>query len=466
MIRVLAILAILFVLTAGAAFLADHPGVVRYDWFGATGELSTSEALVVVLAAFVAVIFILELLRAGFRAPRRILKRAEARRREKSWQALSDGLVAIAAGDAAGAARATAIARRIAPDEKLTALLAAQTAQLSGEPGLAQERFLAMTHNPATLTLGLRGLSIEAARAGDHAAARAHARAANAADPSLPWAAAAAFDAATADRDWPGALALNDGALRHKLVDAALHRRRKAVLLMARAEDMLATNPEAARRDAVEAHQLARNLVPAALLAARLSAPRARRQAAAIPEETYRIAPHPDLFAVALDLAESQSAADRLKRAETLAATQPRHLESALGLARAALSAREFARARAALAPFAERPTQRVAVLMAEIEAADTADEGRVREWLARAVRAARDPAWIADGIISDHWQPTSPVTGALDRFVWAVPDGGADVAPPIDLAALVPARLKPPEEARPLPGPSVPGARPWGGEN
>jgi HemY protein len=149
-----------------------------------------------------------------------------------------------------------------------------------------------------------------------------------------------------------------------------------------------------------------------------------------------------------MDLA-GQSAAERLKRAETLAALRPKHVESALGLCAAARAARRYDRAREALRPFAEeRPTQRVCVAMAEIEAADTGDEGRVREWLARAVRAPRDPAWIADGVVAREWSPISPVTGRLDAFAWRVPDGVADHhGPAIDLEALTrPPLPRPPQ--------------------
>jgi HemY protein len=59
---------------------------------------------------------------------------------------------------------------------------------------------------------------------------------------------------------------------------------------------------------------------------------------------------------------------------------------------------------------------------MARIEAEQHGDQGRVREWLARAVNAPRDPAWTADGIVSERWAPISPVTGALDAFQWRVP--------------------------------------------
>jgi len=41
---------------------------------------------------------------------------------------------------------------------------------------------------------------------------------------------------------------------------------------------------------------------------------------------------------------------------------------------------------------------------------------------VARAVNAARDPAWTADGVVADRWEPVSPVTGGLDAFQWRVP--------------------------------------------
>jgi HemY protein len=59
---------------------------------------------------------------------------------------------------------------------------------------------------------------------------------------------------------------------------------------------------------------------------------------------------------------------------------------------------------------------------MARIESGELGDKGREREWLARAVRAPRDRAWIADGYVSDRWLPVSPVTGAVDGFEWKAP--------------------------------------------
>ena len=45
-----------------------------------------------------------------------------------------------------------------------------------------------------------------------------------------------------------------------------------------------------------------------------------------------------------------------------------------------------------------------------------------MREWLSRAVHAARDPVWTADGVVADAWAPVSPVTGRLDAFEWKAP--------------------------------------------
>jgi HemY protein len=114
-----------------------------------------------------------------------------------------------------------------------------------------------------------------------------------------------------------------------------------------------------------------------------------------------------------------------LARVETLAQMAPGHIEGALAVARAALDAQEFAAARAALAPLLALPTQRVAMLMAELEETESGDLGRAREWMARAVHARRDPAWTADGLAFERWMPVSPVSGRLDAFQWRDPLGG-----------------------------------------
>ncbi len=85
-------------------------------------------------------------------------------------------------------------------------------------------------------------------------------------------------------------------------------------------------------------------------------------------------------------------------------------------------------------------------LLMAEIEEGQSGDQGKAREWLARALTAPADPAWTADGVTSDDWAPASPVTGRLDAFEWKVP-----------LETRTPTRALPDATPGPLPIPAEP---------
>jgi len=100
--------------------------------------------------------------------------------------------------------------------------------------------------------------------------------------------------------------------------------------------------------------------------------------------------------------------------------------------------------------------------MMAEIEEHE-GDVGRARQWMGRALNAAPDPAWTADGYVSTKWLPVSPVTGRLDAFQWKVPLAELsppgrfiDEAPPLREAPAEPAPPPAePEAATPAPPPS-----------
>jgi HemY protein len=177
------------------------------------------------------------------------------------------------------------------------------------------------------------------------------------------------------------------------------------------------------------------------------------RRSMRIVETAWLAQPHPDLADAYAHVKLGDSARQRLVRIETLAAKMPGHIEGALAIARAAIDASEFAKARDALLPFIAAPTQRVAMLMAELERTEHGDSGRARAWTLRAVRALHDPAWTADGYVSDRWRPVSPVTGRLDAFQWQTPvaalpsdKGGTIESSPFEeamLAAPVPRRVE-----------------------
>jgi HemY protein len=410
-----------------AVWLAGLPGSVAVTWLGYRADVPVG-----LFSAAVAGAAVLgwSLIRFLLRAPGRLMAAVKAQRDAAGEQAVMRGLMAIGAGDVAAARRFAAKAGRLAPAQPLVLMLQAQTAQLSGESQDATTAFRAMADRSDTRLFGLHGLFIEAQRRNDLEAARECAEAAAKASPSLAWAGQAALEFHCRDGDWPGALEALECNRRGGLIQADAYKRQRAVLLTAQALAVKDSNPDTASDMAQDAARLCPELVPATALAGRLLAEAGeQRKAARILEAGWRKSPHPDIANAYADLIPGASARDRLARVRQLVRLVDRHPESALALANAALEANEFGEARESLAPLLAAPTRRVATLMARIEAAENGDTGRVREWMARAVHAAHDPVWTADGVIAERWIPISPVTGRLDAFQWRVPV--ADLTPP-----------------------------------
>ena len=442
MLRILVFFALICAAAAGLSWLADQPGGLTATWGGQSYSATPLKAFGLLLGLSVVAIFGFGLLAFVFAAPSRIADASRQRRREKGLAAVTRGLVAVGAGDLREAQRCARDAERYVGDESLTKLLRAQTAQLSGDRAAAATAFNEMLAHDDTLVLGLRGLHVEARRAGEGDAALTYARRAYERG-APPWAAQAVLDDYAQRGDWANALATveaNVGSL-----DALTARRWRAVLLTALAQEKADREPPRALSLAKEALDLAPTLVPAAAILGRVTAASGDlRKAARLLEGAYRTSPHPDLAKIYVRLRPGDSAADRLVRAQTLARTAPLHPESLLIVARAALEAQELDVARKTLAPLLEagRPTARVCLAMAEIEDA-AGDSGAVREWLARGARAPRDPAWVADGVIADAWAPVGP-KGALDAFVWRAPEERLTDLPPLDLAPAAPTPILP----------------------
>jgi len=432
MIRVALYLILVGAIAYGVALLADRPGDVIVTWQGLRIETSLLVLGAATLAAAIVLSLVFGLIRWIVRSPVVLARLLRNRRGVGAYEAISHGLIAVGAGDVAAAQRFTADVQRLAPGEPLALLLSAQAAQLAGDRDAAERAFRTMAARSDTKALGLHGLFIEAQRHNDPGSARAYAEEAARIAPSLGWAGTAVLEARCRDSDWAGALDLLEQ--QRRMLDKATYRRQRAVLLTARALTVEDSDRDAAKEFALEANKLAPDLVPAAALAGRLLAESGYlRKANRIIDGAWRANPHPELAQAYAELRSGESARDKLKRIEAGARRVPGHIEGALAVARAALDAQEFAKARNELSPYLDRPTRRVCVLMARLERAERNDEGRAREWMARALNAPPDPQWTTDGYVSDRWLPVSPVSGRIDAFVWRVPLTGAIAAPIIE---------------------------------
>ncbi|RST88372.1 heme biosynthesis protein HemY [Aquibium carbonis] len=426
MLRILLFILFVFALGLGFAWLADRPGDLVLTFDGYQYELTLMAAAVFVTAIVAAVMISWWLLKAIWNSPYTVSRYFRVRRRDRGYQALSTGMIAAGAGDGALARQMNRQAAKLisSDQEPLIHLLDAQASLLEGDHAAARKKFEAMLEDPEMRVLGLRGLYLEAQRLGDREVARHYAERAAEIAPQLGWASGATLEARSAEGDWDGALALLETQRSTKLIDAAKANRLRAVLLTAKAKDMLERDPLAARNAAIEANRLAPDLVPAAVFAAKaLFRQGDLRKGAKILETAWRKTAHPEIAEAYVNARHGDSTLDHLARAKKLKSQRENNALSALTVARVALEAGELGLARAA-AEEALRidPREGGYLMMADIEEADTGDQGRIRQWLARAVRAPRDPVWIADGVVSERWAPLSPVTGKLDAFEWKTP--------------------------------------------
>ncbi len=477
MIRLLLFFVLLALVAWGGVYLVEHPGHITLDWFGY--QIETSAALLVIAVAVAAVIAWI-ILRTIVGLPSFIAYAARRRRREKGYDALSRGLVAVNAGDARTAGRASAQATRQLKNDPLALMLRAQSAQLTGDARGAIQAYQELAQREETRVLGLRGLHAEANRRGDDEAAHHFAAAAHKAQP-LPWTAQAQLDHHATAGDWEEALRTVEAAVVARQVDRETGDRQRAVLETAIAYDKELSEPDAALALARAAMKRAPDLAPPVVLAARLLSRRGDiRKAAKVVEAAWPRCPHPDIAEAYMNARPGDSTSDRLGRARTLMGLSAYEPVGRITVARAALANTDYAAARAAMEPLVgegKRPTVKMCLLMAELEEAEHGDNGLWREWLARASRAALDPAWMADGIVYDEWAPASPTTGRLDAFHWQVPaerpgmemdalpprrepplPAAAPQAalPPLREASLPAPKAEPPVAPEPLPGAQV----------
>jgi len=424
--------------TALIAWLVSLPGTAMIEIAGYKMQPRLGMAAFLVAAALLAVILAWSILRRILDAPRYFAKLNHDRRRDLGVAALSDGFIALQAGDPNRARVLAREARSNLPRNHAAQLLEARSDLALGDMQSAREHYRALISNKKTAVAALAGLYEQARTQGRTDAALNFAQKAVALSPQTRWASDAVLDDLTRHAKWEDALARVAAEAAVTRDEKMVKRRKQAVLETALAREIADTDPLAALDHALVALKLVPDFVPAALIAARIQSNRGEtRRSMSLLRRVWRATSHPHVATLYANAQSGASAVDRLKRVRELIDSPPPSLPAAIVLARAAIDAYDWSAARSALANYSSaNPTQTVCLLMAEIEEGQNADQGKAREWLARAVRAPRDPVWVADGITSDDWEPVSPVSGELDAFEWRVPlstvSAKSDPLPPV----------------------------------
>ena len=441
MVRATLALILFAVFAAAVAWLADHAGSVTLHWqhWRIDTSIAVLAAVAGAIAASAALLYQLWRWLAG--APGSFARRRREGRRLKGYRALTQGLVAVAAGDALEAQRHARRADVLLNEPPLTMLLSAQAAQLNGDEAAAERHFRTMLERRETEFLGLRGLIVQAGKRGDHAGALAHARRARALRPGTGWVLSTLYELEARAGEWRRAEESARLALKNRTMTALESARRRAVALYeesrARAK---AGEAEAALGAARKALALAPGFQPAALAVAELLVKRGkRRRAERVIEAAWVEAPHPALAERYLELGGEAEPLQRLMRTQRLVSRRPAHRESWLALAEAAIGARLWGEARRALERVRREEggheSARVCRLMAALAEGEHGDSTGAKAWLARAAHAEPQPQWLCAecGVAHGEWSPFCRGCGGIDRLLWKSP---SHALPPAAVAA------------------------------
>lgn len=469
LLKVLIFVSLVAGLTLGADMLLASGQGLRIAFAGMEFTLGPLQSLVAVLLVVVvlwvamALVGLLVAFLRFLNGDETALSRYFDRSRErKGYQALAEGMIALAGGENRVALSRAVRAERLLQKPELTNLLIAQSAEAIGDTHRAEEAWKALLGHEPSRFVGLKGLLAQRLAAGDTDTARKLAEKALALKPRHVEIQDILLKLQSEAGDWTGARTTLAAKLKSGTVPKDLYRRRDAILALQEARGVLdeTASPEA-RDAAIAANKASPDLIPAAAMAARqLAAKGDEKGATRVIRRAWEAQPHPDLAAAFADIAPEETPAQRLRRFRMMTDIRPDHPETRMLLAELNIAAEDFPAARRALGDLAtSHPTRRALSLMAAIERGAGADEAEVRAWLARALTAPRGPQWCCDKCQAIHtnWGPICDNCGGFDTLSWREPveaDG-----PSATGAELLPLLVKPAAKPAPEPEPAAPPA-------
>lgn len=434
LIKILGFVAIIALLTVGAGLLLETDGGLLITVAGTEYPLGPFQSVIAGLLLVVCVWVFLKLLSLlvatlkFLNGDETALSRYFDRNRErKGFQALSDGLMALASGEGRVAMAQAAKAEKYLNKPELTNLLTAQAAELSGDTKKATETYKKLIAVDATRFVGIRGIMKQRLAEGDTETAHRLAEKAFALKPRHEETQDILLKLQAKARDWSGARTTLNAKLKSGSLPRDVYSRREAVLALSEARDIIDDDSSIeVQEKAIEANRLSPDLVPAAAMAARSYIAKGKpRKAVRILKKAWDTRPHPALAAAFAAIEPNETPAERVTRFAALTNIQPDDPETRLVLAELNIVAEDFPEARRALGDIVDtNPDSRALTLMAAIERGEGASDAVVQGWLAKALNAPRGPQWVCDSCHHIHadWTPVCESCESFDTLSWDTP--------------------------------------------
>jgi HemY protein len=439
-------IALFVVLVAAAALGANHlldmEGGVRIAFAGMEYNLTPLMAAIALLALMLGLWVVLKLVSLLVAVLKfingddtAITRYFDRNREKKGYQALAEGMMALASGEPRVALAKAAKAEKYLDKPELTSLLTAQAAEASGDRKKAEEVYKRLLSDDRTRFVGVRGIMKQKLVDGDKDTARKLAEKAFEMKPAHAETQDVLLKLQSQARDWAGARKTLDAKRKNGLLPKDVAKRRDAVLALVEAKDVMDEGKSIeAREAAIASNKASPDLIPAAAFAARGYIEKGDgKSAARLLKKAWESQPHPDLAAAYAAIAPEETPQERIKRFQQLVKANPSHRESRLVMAELNLAAEDFAAARKEVVELAEKePDARVLTIMAAVERGTGAGDAVVKGWLARALNAPRGPQWVCDvcGTVHAEWVPVCDTCEGFDTLSWKSPPAPKVAAP------------------------------------
>lgn len=431
LIKILAFVVAITVATYGATLLLDMEGSATFDLGGKAATLSVIQLVIasIVLVGLLWLAFkLIGLAVATFKflnGDETAISRYFSRNRErKGYEALSEGMMALASGEGRLAMAKANRAEKYLGRPELTNLLTAQAAELAGDRQTAEATYRKLLEHEKTRFVGVRGIMKQKLQDGDSETALALAEKAFAIKPKHVETQDTLLKLQADKADWAGARKTLTAKLKMGQLPRDVHKRRDAVLSLCEAKVLTEEGKVSeGQQAAIDANRLSPDLVPAAVMAGRSYIAQGNGRAAGkVVKKAWETTPHPELAAVFAEIAPDETAEARMKRFRALTKMKPEDSETKMLLAELHIANEDFPEARRVISGLVEEaPTVRNLTIMAAVERGEGAADSIVRGWLTKALTAPRGKQWICENCqhILAEWTPVCDNCGAFDTLVW-----------------------------------------------
>lgn len=263
LLKILFFFAVVLALALGAMQLSEVGETLRVEYGGIEIALTPVKAIIAALVLMVLIWIAFKLLGLAVAFLRFLagddtaINRFFARSRErKGYEALGEGMLAVASGEGKLALDKATKAGKYLDRPHITNVLSAQAAEVAGDRAKAEAAYRKLLEDERTRFVGVRGLMRQKLEAGETSTALLLAQKAYALKPRHKEIQNTLLDLEMREGDWKGARKLMKEQRRQGELPKDVHLRRDAVLALQEASEVLAEgNSISAREAAISANK-------------------------------------------------------------------------------------------------------------------------------------------------------------------------------------------------------------------